>query len=66
MKELVDSKCLKALGKLGLDKAAKAMAKEAQDVGASSAASKLIFLGEDDAADAKYVATLTITVELAQ
>ncbi len=65
MERLVDSKCLKALVKAGLQDAAKELANQANLFGAAEGSITLRFLKEDDVPDASFVAEITVTVKRA-
>ena len=60
---LVDTKCMKALKKAGLDKAAECLAQQAVECDAPQGSFTLNFLKDDEEADGAYIATLTVSVK---
>ncbi len=59
----VDSRCLKALGKIGLADLAKSLARQLEQSGAAVGSFTMQFLGSYDEPDGDCVAELTITVK---
>lgn len=62
---LVDEKCLMALKRISMDKAAEHLAKVAKETGAAEASTTLGFLEDDEQSTGPFIATLTITVKKA-